>query len=75
VLPDRMCIPLEGPYRVEEHRGIWYVLGEHRAIACESEREAQLVCERLERNLDAHALAAEALEGLPREFQVVEARP
>lgn len=75
VLPNRHCIPLEGAYRVEEHVGVWYVLGEHQAIACESEPAAQLVLARLARNRDANAVASEALADLPGEFEVVEVWP
>lgn len=70
VTPDRECIPLEGPYRVEAVCGEWYVLGEHDAVRCADERAANLTIERLLIEHDAHALASEALEGLPERYQV-----
>ena len=71
VTPERECIPLEGPYRVEAVRGEWYVLGEHRALPCASEREALVRLAGLAAAHDADALASEALEGLPDDFDVV----
>jgi len=71
VTPDRVCIPLEGPYRIEEVRGDWYVLGEHRAVPCASEPAARRTLERLEAERGAHDLVAEALEGLSADFEVV----
>ena len=66
VLPDRECIPLEGPYRIEELRGEWYVLGNYQVIPCESELAAWERLAVLEIEHDAHALASEALAGLPQ---------
>jgi hypothetical protein len=40
VLPGGVCVPLEGDWRVEEHRGEWYVLGNNAVHRFESEREA-----------------------------------
>jgi hypothetical protein len=74
VLPDHLCVPLEGPYRIEEIRGEWYVLGNHDVIACESEIAAALRLDVLETEHDADALAAEALAGLPSTFEVVARR-
>lgn len=71
VLPDRELVPLEGPYRIERLRGEWYVLGEHRAVRCETESAARLMLGRLGMEHDAHALAEEALEGSPDGYDVV----
>lgn len=71
VTPDHECIPLEGPFRIERVRGAWYVLGEHQVHACEGERAAQMCLDRLMSGADAHALAEQALEGLPDEYDVV----
>jgi len=75
VTPDRECIPLEGPYRIEQVRGEWWVLGEHRAVRCDGEASASLVIERLRAGPEIHALAAEALEGLPGELHAVAQTP
>ncbi len=61
VLPAGECVPLEGPYRIELHRGTWYVLGRHEVIPCESEAEASIALQRVMMEHDAHALAEEAL--------------
>jgi hypothetical protein len=74
VLPSRELIPLEGSYRVEEVDGEWYVLGRHQATACESEAEARQRLEERRLEHDAHALAAQALEGLPIDYEVVAER-
>ena len=71
VTADRECIPLEGPYRIEAIRGDWYVLGEHRALRCESESAARVRLAGLAAERDADALASDALEGLPDDFEVV----
>lgn len=71
VTTDHECIPLEGPLRIEQVRGVWYVLGDHRAVPCEDERAARVCLDRLESGADAHALAQQALEGLPDEYGVV----
>ncbi len=74
VLPSRECVPLEGAYRIEQVRGDWYVLGHYDAIACASESEARMRLAQLSIEHDAHELAAEALEGLPAEYEVVASR-
>jgi hypothetical protein len=74
VLPAGECVPLEGEYRIEEIRGEWYVLGQHDAVRCASESAAQRRLQALLIEHDAHALAAEALAGLPVEFEVVAQR-
>ena len=61
VLPNHMCVPLEGPYRLEEHQGQWWVLGNHDAVACNSEQIARLTLSRVNLEHDAHALMADAL--------------
>jgi hypothetical protein len=72
VRPGGLCIPLEGEYRIQQlDRDEWYVLGRNEAIACESESAARTTLDRVTVEHDAHALAAEALEGLPAEFEVV----
>jgi len=71
VTPERECIPLEGPYRIEEVRGEWYVLGEHRVVRCNDHADARIALERLRAGEDVHALVAEALEGLSDDFDVV----
>jgi len=65
VMPGGACVPLEGPYRIEEIQGDWYVLGEHQAFSCRSEPAAEVLLARLMHEHDAHALVAEALDGLP----------
>jgi len=71
VLSNRECVPLEGPYRIEEHEGSWYLLGHHRALPFATQREARMELERGRLERDADARAAEALEGLPAEYEVV----
>ncbi len=75
VLSNRELIPLEGPCRVEEHQGEWYVLGEHDAVACASREEAERSLRLRRHEHDADALAREALEGLEGDFEVVDIRP
>jgi hypothetical protein len=74
VLLNHECVPLDGEYRIEEIHGQWYVLGYHAAIACESEIAAQVRLKAMWLEHDAHALAAEALEGLPDTYEVVAQR-
>lgn len=71
VTTEHECIPLEGPFRIEQVQGAWYVLGEHQVLACEGPAAAQMCLERLMSGADAHALAAQALEGLPDAYDVV----
>jgi len=79
VTTDHECIPLEGPFRIEQVLGAWYVLGRHQVHACEGERAAQMCLDRLTTGADTHASARSidlsieerALEGLPVEYEVV----
>jgi hypothetical protein len=71
VTPERECIPLEGAYRIEEVRGEWYVLGEHRVVPCRDRAEARITLSRLRAGDDVHERVAEALEGLSDDFDVV----
>ena len=71
VLRSGLCVPLEGEYHCELLEGAWYVLGHNAVVPCGSRRAADRMREMLLHEHDAHALAAEALEGLPTEFQVV----
>jgi hypothetical protein len=61
VLPGGICVPLEGPYRIEMHRGHWYVLGRNQVLPCDSEALANVTLQRVLMEHDAHALAEEAL--------------
>ncbi len=74
VLPGRELIPLEGAYRVDEIDGDWYVLGQHQAVVCRDETDARTRLVGLLHEHDAHALAAEALQGLPVDYEVVAQR-
>jgi hypothetical protein len=79
VTTDHECVPLEGPFRVEQVLGAWYVLGRHQVHPCGDERAAQLCLDRLTTGADTHAPALSvdltieerALEGLPVEYEVV----
>jgi len=66
------CVPLEGDYRVEQVEGDWYVLGHHAVVPCGSRHAAERMLAQLHHEHDAHALAAEALEGLPLGYDVVD---
>ena len=70
VLPGGECVPLEGSYRIEEHRGDWFVLGENRVFECGSEAAAGVILDRVMHEHDAHALVEEALADLPAEYEV-----
>jgi hypothetical protein len=72
VLRGQMCIPLEGPYRVEWHEEQWYVLGQHEVRACPNATEAHVLCEQLRHPLPAHRLAQQALADLPHDYEVVQ---
>jgi hypothetical protein len=79
VTTDHECIPLEGPFRIEQVCGVWHVLGRHQVHPCEGERAAQMCLDRLTTGADTHALGhslaqslvEQALEGLPVEYDVV----
>ena len=66
VMPDGLCVPLEGEWRVTSLRGDWYVLGHNSVVPCGSERAALSMLEELRSRSDADVLAAEAINGLDR---------
>jgi len=72
VMSSGLCVPLEGAYRIEQVDGDWYVLGRHSVVPCGSRRAAESTIEMLSHEHDAHALAREALEGLPANYQVAD---
>ena len=65
-MPDGLCVPLEGAWRIARLRGDWYVLGHHAVVPCGSERAAASMLAELEIRSDADLLAAEAINGLDR---------
>ncbi len=66
VMPDGVCIPLEGEWRIALLRGDWYVLGHHSVVPCGSKRAAASMLDELESQTDADLLATEAISGLDR---------
>ena len=66
VMPDGVCVPLEGEWRIARLRGDWYVLGHNSVVPCGSERAAASMLEELVTQSDADLLAAEAISGLDR---------
>jgi hypothetical protein len=66
VMPDGVCVPLEGEWRIARLRGDWYVLGHNSVVPCGSERAAASMLEELVTRSDADLLAAEAISGLDR---------
>ncbi len=66
VMPDGVCIPLEGEWRIALLRGDWYVLGHHSVVPCGSKRAAASMLDELESRTDADLLATEAIRGLDR---------
>jgi len=66
VMPDGVCVPLEGEWRIARLRGDWYVLGHHSVVPCGSERAATSMLGQLQGQSDADLLAAEAINGLDR---------
>ena len=66
VMPDGVCIPLEGEWRIALLRGDWYVLGHHSVVPCGSKRAAASMLDQLESQTDADLLATEAISGLDR---------
>lgn len=70
VLPNQVCVPLEGVYRVECHDDQWYVLGHNEVHPARSQNEAVHQLERLRDDEEAHRLAGQALEGLTEEFDI-----
>jgi len=65
-MPDGVCIPLEGEWRIALLRGDWYVLGHHSVVPCGSKRAAASMLDQLESQTDADLLATEAISGLDR---------
>jgi hypothetical protein len=66
VMPDGVCVPLEGNWRISLLEGDWYVLGHNSVVPCGSERAAASVLAELESQTDVDLLAAEAINGLDR---------
>ena len=66
VMPDGVCVPLDGEWRIARLRGDWYVLGHNSVVPCGSERAAASMLEELVSRSDADLLAAEAISGLDR---------
>ena len=66
VMPDGVCVPLDGEWRIARLRGDWYVLGHNSVVPCGSERAAASMLEELVTRSDADLLAAEAISGLDR---------
>lgn len=64
VMPNGICVPLEGEWRCVELRGDWYVLGHHSVVPCGSERAAESMLAELQSQTDVDHLAAEAIRGL-----------
>ena len=64
VLPEGLCIPLDGDWRIECLRGNWYVLGHHSVVPCGSRRAAMSMLEELREQTDVDRLAADAIRGL-----------
>ena len=64
VMPDGVCVPLEGEWRIVELRGDWYVMGHHSVVPCGSSRAASSMLEELRSHSDADHLAAEAIHRL-----------
>ena len=68
VLPGGDCVPVDGPLRVEELRGEFYVLGNGTWERCESHQLANARLDQRRRDLSPHGLAAQTLESLELEF-------
>ncbi len=66
VMPDGVCVPLEGEWRIERLGDHWYVLGHHSVVPCGSRRAASSMLAELLCLSDADLLAAEAISGLDR---------
>ena len=66
VMPDGLCVPLEGAWRAASLGGDWYVLGHNSVVPCGSERAALSMLEELRSHSDADLLAAEAINSLDR---------
>jgi hypothetical protein len=61
VLPGGICVPLDGPFHVEEIRGEFYVLGRCSWERFDSFEGANRRLIERSRELDPHGLAREAL--------------
>jgi len=68
VLPGGDRVPVDGPLRVEEFRGEFYVLGNGTWERCETHQLAIVRLDQRQRDLSPHGLAAETLESL--EFEL-----
>ena len=66
VMPDRVCVPLEGAWRIALLRGDWYVLGHHSVVPCGSKHAAESMLDKLRDQSDVDLLANEAISGLDR---------
>lgn len=64
VLPNRVCIPLEGAWRIAELRGDWYVLGNHSVVPCGSKNAAESMLDELQSQTEFDVLANEAVIGI-----------
>ncbi len=64
VMPDGVCVPLEGEWRIESLGGDWYVLGHDAVVPCGSQRAAASMLAELHSETNADLLAAEAISGL-----------
>lgn len=66
VMPDGVCVPLDGGWRIALLRGEWYVLGHHCVVPCGSKRAAASMLAELQNQTDTDLLAAQAIDGLDR---------
>jgi hypothetical protein len=66
VMPDGVCVPLEGNWRISLLEGDWYVLGHNSVVPCGSERAAASMLAELESQTEVDLLAAEAINSLDR---------
>ena len=66
VMPDHVCVPLEGEWRITALRGDWYVLGHNSVVPCGSKGAAENMLEELQSQTDVDLLAHEAIRGLDR---------
>ncbi|HIF95105.1 MAG: hypothetical protein ABGX04_17355 [Myxococcales bacterium] len=64
VMPDGVCVPLEGEWRIVELRGDSYVIGHHSVVPCGSRNAASSMLAELQSHSDADHLAAEAIHRL-----------
>ncbi len=64
VLPGGECIPVDGPFEVQRHRGDYFLLGHHSWERWASRTQAERRLEECIRSRDPHEVAARSLEGL-----------